>query len=186
MSVEHLTWFAQATIGIALSFVLCAACGGRTDRHRPAPSTSPDAGNIGMDSGTTDMVCGRRQDCDPGAECILNRCVSEPRECRQSTLRCNEPAPTCPPGQVPALEDGCWSECVDLGVCSYLDACELCVAMNQLCVKLDFELQDAFACKPRPAQCDPVSCDCLGSDFCGLRSCYAVEGDTVTCIPLSE
>lgn len=113
----------------------------------PAPRPPLDCG------GTT---------CDSSAECVLDACVPQVRNCNRSQVYCGEPRQTCPPGKTASVTNGCWSECVDISACGNLESCDVCAENKIPCVEWQGESQSAFGCRVLTHMCPFQNCICLG------------------------
>jgi hypothetical protein len=81
--------------------------------------------------------------------------------------------------------DGCWGACIDIESCGYLDDCSLCELTGKLCRKVSWDFGGPLSdcTDPPPPSCDPVTCDCLDPDICGLPKCGIVdELEVVHCL----
>jgi hypothetical protein len=69
--------------------------------------------------------------------------------CDAYRVRCNDPAPSCPVGQAPAVTAGCWGPCVPIAMCR----CD----QNWQCPQRDkyrCSLVPEFRCLPIPQGAD--------------------------------
>jgi len=85
--------------------------------------------------------------CDSSAECVLDACVPQVRNCNRSQVYCGEPRQTCPPGKTASVTNGCWGECVDISACGNLESCDVCAENKIPCVEWQGESQSAFGCR---------------------------------------
>lgn len=128
-----------------------------------------DARHVDARAGRCDLECEATACAAVGlaearAICRVGRCTFDKVACNPLYLACDAPPPTCPPGQVPGLDGGCWSgACVLAEACDWVPSCSACAAEGLTCVG---HLQHGayLVCEPLPAACGdgPATCACAG------------------------
>jgi hypothetical protein len=104
-----------------------------------AEESLPHDGSDGADTGTDDGI-----DCHPNG------------------VECDGPIPECPPGEVPSVAEGCWSECVPILACATVSSCDDC---NGFCAAyLAFAIE--YRCVMPSLQCAALACSCMAPYFC--------------------
>ncbi|MEQ9325203.1 MAG: hypothetical protein RIF41_38915 [Polyangiaceae bacterium] len=95
--------------------------------------------------------------------------------CNPSTVVCDGPIPACPPGQVPAVEAGCWGECVPILTCATEPSCDDC--QTGFCAEYQaFTIE--YRCVMPTLMCSSLSCPCVAEYFCPapFDACVATPG----------
>lgn len=103
-------------------------------------------------------------------------------DCNPSTVSCKAMQPTCPKGQVPTVENGCWGPCVPVLTCKPEKDCSTCT--NGWCAAY-VSFGTEYRCVSPSIQCAALACSCLADYFCTspFDACTTpVGGDTkVSC-----
>ncbi len=84
-------------------------------------------------------------------------------DCNPSTVTCKKAIPVCPPGQVPAVENGCWGKCIGILECATEKDCSNCT--TGFCAKYESFVTN-YRCVMPSLQCSALACSCLAPYFC--------------------
>lgn len=100
----------------------------------------------------------------PAAECVFGQCRLEKVPCNGAFLACDQPAPDCPEGQLPSVDDdaSCWTgACVNADLCDIVPGCSWC-APEEACVLASTQIAPLYSCWPIDPSCDgEPSCACM-------------------------
>jgi len=83
--------------------------------------------------------------------------------CNPSGALCKSLPPTCPPGQVPSVVDGCWGPCVDILSCATEPDCTGC--KTGFCAAYA-AWSTEYRCVLPSIECQAFACSCLAPYFC--------------------
>lgn len=116
------------------------------------------------------------------ARCQDGVCVVKGKSCDQTKVVCDSPTPNCPMGELPQVEDGCFTgECLPLDACDWVPDCSFC-GPTQVCNITQGPDCSHQRCVPNIEECQgsPL-CRCLGAIFCAPphESCADVDGNLV-------
>ena len=100
---------------------------------------------------------------DANVACTAGSCNAG-IDCTGEVL-CDALPPTCKPGEVPSVRNGCWGGCVPATECAEVSGCAECTG-STLCVTKAALLSTSH-CVNIPSACQTdQSCDCLGPALC--------------------
>ncbi|MCH9688001.1 MAG: hypothetical protein K0V04_41610 [Deltaproteobacteria bacterium] len=111
--------------------------------------------------------------CDDGV------CRVQGLSCDQTAVTCNSPTPDCPDGELPQVQDGCFTgSCLPVEHCDWVPDCAAC-PQDEVCVITQTDDCDQHACTPPIPKCGPQpTCNCLGSVVCAppFTNCAVADG----------
>lgn len=118
------------------------------------------------------------------AVCRFGVCITERLDCDASKVICKSLPPDCPDGQLPGVNDTCWSgSCVPIDHCNAVPTCDLCPA-DTMCVQKISKQQTWPVCEPIPAECaGEIDCECAGAAVCtgDFNACNDLDGNQLSC-----
>ena len=118
------------------------------------------------------------------AVCRFGVCITEKLDCDASKVVCKALPPDCPEGELPGVNNDCWSgTCVPIVNCSAVPTCDLCPG-GTMCVQKISKQQTWPACEPIPAECGgEIDCECAGAAVCtgAFNICNDLEGNQLSC-----
>lgn len=119
-----------------------------------------------------------------GVECQFDVCQLEEVDCNQLEVVCDAPTPECPDGQLPSVDNGCWTfDCVPAEACNYVPDCEWCG--DQACIHTFTQIGTLYGCEPIPESCGGApTCDCMpgACDMAPFDTCAdGQNGITCSC-----
>ncbi|HEY5960688.1 MAG TPA: hypothetical protein VIV60_29240 [Polyangiaceae bacterium] len=131
---------------------------------------------------TCTTTCALPQTCSnlqptPKVLCSHGQCVLD-RRCNSKVARCDLAPEACAPGQLHSLTmDGfCFGDCIDIGDCSEVSACDVCKQNGLMCV-YDHGVFGVAHCVEAPASCAAASlCSCFGGLCGGVEPCVDIDG----------
>lgn len=92
--------------------------------------------------------------------------------CNPSEVFCDGPIPFCPPGEVPAVENGCWGDCVPILECATEPNCDNC--QGGFCAEyVAFTVE--YRCVMPSLMCSALACSCMAPYFCASPFDACVE-----------
>ncbi|MBN1610287.1 MAG: hypothetical protein JW940_26905 [Polyangiaceae bacterium] len=142
-----------------------------------------EASPIGAERPACDVKCTDPRCADYGpdaaAVCYRGFCVLDVT-CERWQLTCSEAEPTCAPGMLPVVIDGCWGPCIDARECPSVPSCDYC-AEGDVCLKNQL-LGTTTHCIEVPSVCAArPDCACLGEAVC-LSICTDTGPRELTCV----
>jgi hypothetical protein len=111
--------------------------------------------------------CDARQLPRGAVACVIGRCVAG-FACDPSQVTCRIAPPTCPAGEVPAINDtgNCYlGTCAPATECTNVAGCGVCTFTTEACVIYQTQLGGHYHCVTLPPGCGG-GCDCLGASSC--------------------
>lgn len=105
-----------------------------------------------------------------------------PVDCDPGPVLCKSMPPTCAPGQVPSVQNGCWGPCVPILDCKTVADCSGCT--KGFCAAYSGWTTE-YRCVMPSLQCSALACSCLAPYFCAKPYDACVDGSAskpaVTC-----
>jgi len=145
----------------------------------------------GVPNGQVDPSCALR--CDQSmcsqlgidqAVCRFGVCITEKLDCDGSNVICKALPPNCAKGQLPGVQDGCWTgSCVPVRNCNAVPDCTLCPE-GEMCVQKVSKQQTWPVCEPIPSDCGgEIDCGCAGAAVCiaPFDACNDQDGNQLSC-----
>jgi hypothetical protein len=115
--------------------------------------------------------------------CAFGRCVFA-RSCDLSQVSCQIVTPSCPDGEIPSANGGCYGPCLPPTECSRVTSCADC-ASSSVCVRYDTEPELQVHCVAPKQDCEAGSyCDCLDACVRPANACSEQDG-SVSCACLA-
>ena len=96
-------------------------------------------------------------------ECRFGTCQLADVDCNQDLVLCDLPTPKCPDGQLPSVEDDCFTgNCVPVEACNTVPDCSWC-GPGETCVGTATQIGLFSSCEPIDPSCDGMpTCACMG------------------------